>query len=480
MAQDTLSSLDGGGLFPRLQQRYGLSENPLEMDSPFFPGAMRQHALETLRHLSGFGDMALVVTGAPGAGKTRVLTELVRSESARLDFHHVPVAALTSAAALARELKSLTRSAIPEDFEPREAVYRYFSWSESRVERGRRQVLLVDDADRCPPDVLNLILSAFVAADRTAAAVPVFAGSEAVERVLSSEPDAGYVHHLALPPLDKDDVFAYLEPRVNKTGGSVDELLSSCRLKQIHALSQGSLGRLKRVTPGVWLDMVAGSHGVSRFNFPSIQSLRWPALAVLLLGISWWLVSLQYDQAVENLPDQSVAPERVRKSITIGPESAIEENEGAVIAEHDAALAVPAERVTAVGEAPQAPETEPSVVRDVPQEPAKTVEEPEPEPEPTFTPVLPERFVALERLQQSQGWTLQLVAGRLEQTVLNVLGRLPEDKRLRYTVGERDGQPWFMLVYGSYATRNEAESAAATLPEALKVDRPWIRTYESF
>ncbi|MEP3590263.1 MAG: SPOR domain-containing protein, partial [Marinobacter sp.] len=59
-------------------------------------------------------------------------------------------------------------------------------------------------------------------------------------------------------------------------------------------------------------------------------------------------------------------------------------------------------------------------------------------------------------------------------------GRLPEDNKLRYTVGERDGKPWFMLVYGNYATRNEAETAAATLPDALNVDRPWIRTYESF
>jgi DamX protein len=91
-----------------------------------------------------------------------------------------------------------------------------------------------------------------------------------------------------------------------------------------------------------------------------------------------------------------------------------------------------------------------------------------------------ERFVALDRLKQSQGWTLQLVAGRLEQTVLNVIGRLPADQKLRYTVGERDGQPWFMLVYGSYASKNEAKSAAATLPEALKVDSPWIRSFESF
>lgn len=39
-------------------------------------------------------------------------------------------------------------------------------------------VLLIDDADRAPTELLRLLLAGFLAAERGAAAVPVFTGSD--------------------------------------------------------------------------------------------------------------------------------------------------------------------------------------------------------------------------------------------------------------------------------------------------------------
>lgn len=187
MTQDNLNAIDSGGLFPRLQQRYGLRDNPLEMETPFFPDAMRHHALESLRHLCGFGDMALLLTGAPGAGKTRILAELIRSESSRLDFHRIPTAALTSAQALARDLYKIAGSGMPGDLEPRELVYQFFRWSQVRAQRGQRLVLLLDDSDEVAPELLNLLLSGFLAADRSLAAALVFSGAEGLQDQFRAE-----------------------------------------------------------------------------------------------------------------------------------------------------------------------------------------------------------------------------------------------------------------------------------------------------
>ncbi|MGO1233530.1 MAG: SPOR domain-containing protein, partial [Marinobacter sp.] len=95
-------------------------------------------------------------------------------------------------------------------------------------------------------------------------------------------------------------------------------------------------------------------------------------------------------------------------------------------------------------------------------------------------PEAPEIFVSGAELRQRNGWTLQLVAGQLEQTVLNVYARAPGDSNLRYTVGERQGEPWFMLIYGQYESKEQARAATSSLPSALGVGEPWVRSFDSF
>lgn len=441
MTDDSFNSLDGGGLFPRLQQRYGLRDNPLEMETPFFPEGMRHHALEALRHLCGFGDMALLLTGAPGSGKSRLLAELVRSESSRLGFHRLPAAAMTSSNALARDLKQVARSGANPDDNPRETVYRFFRWSESRVVKGQRMVLLIDDADRVSPELLRLILDGFLAADRAKAAVPVFAGEDRLVTLLGLGDSSVSIHQVHLRPLTREEVFSYLEPRVHKAGGKVNELLSPARLARIHDLSQGSFSRLKRVTPGIWLDIVSDASKPKRSRGINFKQLRLPALALLLLGGSWWFVSQQYNETValeqENVPE----PDRVRKSITIGPDTPEAESPD---------------------EAPQ-PLTEPA-------------SPPEPVSEPDFVPKNASRYVDIEQLRnRSKAWTIQLVARNLEQTALSVIARYP-DLEMVYTVGTRKSEPWFMVLYGSYSSKAEAQKAVSRLPDALISGVPWVRT----
>ncbi|KKM70093.1 hypothetical protein LCGC14_1444210, partial [marine sediment metagenome] len=94
-----------------------------------------------------------------------------------------------------------------------------------------------------------------------------------------------------------------------------------------------------------------------------------------------------------------------------------------------------------------------------------------------FVPENASAYVDIKQLRsRSKGWTIQLVAGNLEQTALNVVSRYPSLDKMLYTLGERKNKPWFMVFYGNYASKEEAQNEVSQLPDALISGAPWVRT----
>jgi len=79
--------------------------------------------------------------------------------------------------------------------------------------------------------------------------------------------------------------------------------------------------------------------------------------------------------------------------------------------------------------------------------------------------------------QESSYYTIQLMGARKEMLLFDFVERnqlLKQDKIAFYQTTFKD-KPWFQLLYGVYATKTDAQSAADNLPPKIRKSSPWIR-----
>lgn len=83
------------------------------------------------------------------------------------------------------------------------------------------------------------------------------------------------------------------------------------------------------------------------------------------------------------------------------------------------------------------------------------------------------------RQQSSSAYSLQLVAGGVDTTIQEFVGkhRLAGSAAIYQT--ERNGKPWYVLIYGVYADQEQARAAVNQLPESVRKLKPWPRSYTS-
>ena len=79
--------------------------------------------------------------------------------------------------------------------------------------------------------------------------------------------------------------------------------------------------------------------------------------------------------------------------------------------------------------------------------------------------------------QESFNYTIQLMGARREALLFDFVERnqlLKQNEIAFYQTTFKD-KPWFQLLYGVYATKKDAQSAADNLPQKIRKSSPWIR-----
>ena len=71
-------------------------------------------------------------------------------------------------------------------------------------------------------------------------------------------------------------------------------------------------------------------------------------------------------------------------------------------------------------------------------------------------------------------YTLQLSSASRSDT-LNAWAKKQNLSNYRVYQTTRDGQPWYVLISGSYSTTSDAKRAIASLPAGVQAQKPWIK-----
>jgi DamX protein len=91
-----------------------------------------------------------------------------------------------------------------------------------------------------------------------------------------------------------------------------------------------------------------------------------------------------------------------------------------------------------------------------------------------------ERIIHSEKWLLAQGssyYTIQLMGARKEALLLNFVekNQLLEQNEVAFYQTTFKDKPWFQLLYGIYATKKDAKTAADHLPLDIRKSSPWIR-----
>ena len=461
----------------------------------FFTGAQRQHQLDTLGHLVAFGDMVLAVTGEPGAGKSRLLAELARNASHLLSVQRLRAEGLSDASSLPGMLSRLSGQALV-GMAPTEAARAFFQWSVGQAERDRRWVLVLDDADALGDDVLEALVDGFAASDTGRAAVPVLAGTEGLTRrfPLTDPARSAIVHEAVLPPLQEEDVRHFIHASFDHVGEDATPLLTDSVVRRVQQQSGGNLRAIRTVAPGI-----LSGRGAPEPNPRHAASSRspvagprrfpwrlWAGVALLALGVSVILVSLQYGGGgnPEPVTEKEMATEAAFDEVKRAREVIAETeqagqpkgvSEGRIRREpllDVAPIMVPARETS--------PETEPGPEPDTDSADAEAVADTDGQGgKEGFSPRNPDRFREAQwyREQARGAFTLQLLGSFNESTALEFMEEYDVGDAV-YTRTRHQGEPWFIVVHGTYPDRGAAREAIDSLPERVRAMGPWPRAYE--
>jgi type II secretory pathway predicted ATPase ExeA len=460
----------------------GLEKNPFtEVSDAFFPGADRARQLEELRNVTRWPRRVMAVTGERGVGKTT----LYRAVSNGLDPG-------VKAARINANLTSDTRSvlsaviqgfgiAAPANSQPQLLSELIRLHVEEQVDAKRHCVVLVDDAQLLELRALEHLLLLCDAEADDGLRMAFFAEAHFVHSLDKAARRGSHApswHEMRLMPFTDPEARRYIAFRLGLAGVVAQIPFTSTQMALIVGGAGGLPGRINALASAILTgELVVPDE---RRVLPRMHR----ALAVLVLivaGFAWLILRETVRPQTQGSDETGVevgsgtvalAIPQAQRAATPGDDEAA----GSAVDARDTALGLP--------NALPAPVRQPvPPANDVPSKPVAL---PRVEPNVDIAPRVTAGDVASGphdsawiRAQPAARFTLQLFAASAAAPRDKFLAAQGHPERFAVFQMRRAGKLYYVLLYGNYATRAEADAAAAALPSSMGELQPWVRTFGS-
>lgn len=475
----------------------GLAFDPFADDAMpefFFVGGQRRFLVQRAVHRLYFSGGMVLVLGADGAGKTRLLDEISAELRDIADICRIDATVLMDGAQIRVLLADAMRLQPGAAFSAPDLVA---ALSHARPGHGEPLpvVLLIDSAH-------SLSIEALV---ETATLVQSAGGR--LRLLLAGENDlatswqqanVGAAEALQLPALDRQEVADYLHTRLQAAGAKFAMPLESSVLDELFAQSGGSIGAIHALAPRLLAPtpMLAQNASLPT-RIKALPILHIGAIAALLTVV---IILILY-RGTGNAPKVEDAKSSPKSSFASGDKQTLPlalpnpRPPAESISPAPAQITAPARNETAVAVVPVpsrtiAPEPakrpEPKAIQPVaklvPAQPAVTPATASKSPiSAAQEPVSPALSVDERDLLglPPQQFMLQLLGGESFESVEKFKTTAGNDLRIFVCRTQSHGKTWFVALIGPYPTKVDAQAAALKLPELLRKQQPWPRSLAS-
>lgn len=504
-------------------EHYGFVHDPFAARPPgfrFFP-AQRKPLLGQLHHLARYSQLLLVVSGPRGSGKTLLRQALVASSKKQTTLpvivsgkNSAQVEGILRQIAMGLGLARADERSILAQVEELAAV-------------GQEVYLLVDDAELLETTALDALLALAEGGAMGRPHVFLFGQPELVARLQSLCNGEERFHVLSLKPYEREETRDYLALRLERAGRDI-ELFSSEDIDRIHLQSEGWPGEINRIAREVLDEAMYTQQRPVQAPDGGRRGVVLPVRHLLALGVvslavaAAWFMRTGPDSettAARRLVAEDTAaqsPAMRLDSNPPGPAVPATDEVRPVIREplalaagdgdeEDMAGAEIAPAALVTGSEDEAPEAVTALPVQVPERAASSLEAvgtppavhpvaiPEPPPAVTAAaaPSAPKSAAVVRpvspsgasfasdwyRSQAAGSYSLQVFATYSENSAKAFLRA--QGAGYRYFRKVHQGRPFFVVTYGSFATRNEAQAAIRGLPPKVQAGNPWPRSFAS-